>query len=117
MGLGTLVYLTAGIQRKTGIGVGALTRAMYIWLYGQVAAMLMGGLLLWLIAPTIRYQDEYLISHFAAQTYRLPGTGWSLGVPEGWLLVMLYAQIALFFGVFIQLLFDEKPTTTPLDAP
>jgi hypothetical protein len=117
MGLGTLVYLTAGIQRKTGIGVGAFKRATHIWLYGQAAAILMGSLLVRLIAPTIRYQDQYLISHFAAHPYGLPGTGWSLVVPEEGLLVLLYAQIALFFGVFIQLLFDEKPTTTPLDAP
>jgi hypothetical protein len=36
---------------------------------------------------------------------------------HAWIAPLILAQFALFIGIFTQLLFDEKPTTAPLDAP
>jgi hypothetical protein len=113
----TLIYLYGGIQRKTGIGFGrALKRAFLIWCPGQVAAVGIGLMLALLIAPIIQAeQNSQLLT--IGYMYTMPGSYWKIMLPVNIFLVVLYAQIALFIGVFVQLLFDEKSTTSPLGAP
>lgn len=95
---GTFLYLVHGIRRATGLtsARAGWARAWAIWIRGELFALAGGFPVAWAVAPI-------LDSGFAAGDL----------VP----VVALYAQVALFVGVFTQLLFDDKPATAPLAAP
>ncbi len=102
----TYGYLVWGIGRKTGVA--AWPRAWALWWRGMLVALLVAALLTWGIAP-IEFSDPSV-----NLTDSVP---WLPLVWIGILMVVLYAQLALFFGIFVQLLFEDRPTTAPLDAP
>jgi hypothetical protein len=100
LGIGILVpasitwyYLASGIQRKVAYDAGK--RTWHLWIIGQISAIGMALLFSWLLQPTIQWSEPW----------------------HAWVAPVLLAQFALFIGIFTQLIFDEKPTTTPLDAP
>lgn len=95
----TFGYLVLGIRRRIGLPDPA--RALEIWLRGQAAALIGSVLCIFLAAPGLI--EEQFVSRL------------SLPVCIG--MVFILAQLALFIGIFTQLLFDDKPTTAPLDAP
>ncbi len=100
---GTYGYLAWGIERKTGVA--ARQRALALMLRGEGCALVVGALLTTIIAP-IELDPSLDLTKSAF---------WS--IPFWVLIVILYAQLALFFGIFVQLLFDDRPATAPLDAP
>lgn len=98
-------YLVSGIHRKVHDIKKALYRALWVWGSGEMFALLVGIVLFWMFAPLIPIDG----SNQSLQAMCDGATSFAM--------ILLYAQIALFFGIFIQLIFDEKPTTAPLDVP
>ncbi|NJN66282.1 MAG: hypothetical protein HC884_06005 [Chloroflexaceae bacterium] len=97
-GLLTLCYLQRGIQRKTYRNfTESLGRAAVLWSWSEGFAVAAGVGVAWIVIPSLLNQRPT----------------WS----DILLLVPPYAQLALFIGIFTQLIFDERPTTAPLDAP
>ncbi len=89
----TWLYLAFGIQRK--VACDTFQRTGHLWLIGQISAIAVALLFSWLLQPMIQWSEPW----------------------HAWVAPVLLAQFALFIGIFTQLIFDEKPTTTPLDAP
>jgi hypothetical protein len=108
--VGPFFYLAMGIKRRTGIrrnGI-ILARTWDIWWRGQVFALLLGTLITWAIG-------NMELKGVDAGTEILTGLdviSWS-----GAFIIAIYAQITIALGIFVQLLFDDKPTTAPLEAP
>ncbi len=98
-------YLVSGIHRKVHDIKKALYRALWVWGSGEIFALVIGKSLFWVFAPLIPMEGN----NQSLQAMCDGATSFAM--------ILLYAQIALFFGIFIQLIFDEKPTTAPLDAP
>jgi hypothetical protein len=93
----TASYLVDGIRLKTGLQRRqCLERAFSIGWRAEWFALIVGSIVIGAIAPM-----------FAP----------NLTGGRTFLLWLLYAQVALFVGVFAQLLFDEHPTTAPFSAP
>lgn len=90
-------YLWSGIRRKIQLD-SARRRAIHMWLMGEVVAIDISLALTPIFLPKM-VPDE------------------TLSFLQSFVIAIMYAQIALFIGVFTQLIFDEKPATTPLDSP
>jgi hypothetical protein len=89
----TWIYLFSGIKRK--VAYDSSKRTFLLWGVGQVGAIGVAVMFRWLLQPVL--------------TWSTP--------THAWIAPLILAQFALFIGIFTQLLFDEKPTTAPLDAP
>jgi hypothetical protein len=101
LGATMLGYLWYGIWRKVQVRAG--WRALHLWLKGQLWAILIGIAVTLILG--VLFIDDLQDGVRLAELLRLG------------LLVTFYAQVALAIGIVTQLLFDEKPSTAPLDVP
>src|SRR5262249_2015801 len=96
--LGNWGHLYLGIRRGPGVEPGC--RAWLLLLKGEAFALGIGLILSFLLTPA-----------FARE----------VAIPDGWVtrltISFVYAQLALFIGIFTQLLFNERPSTAPLPPP
>ena len=88
-------YLAAGIYRKTQVR--PWRRTIYILWPCEILSLVLGLLTTIAVAPL--------------------QLNCQLSLIDITLLTPAIAQFALFIGIFTQLLFDDKPSTAPLDAP
>jgi hypothetical protein len=92
-------YLRTGIRRK--VGKSACGRAWTLWWHGEMVAIVISSTLTVILPPLLLDEGQCTFTS-----------------PWYWfLLPLLLAQFALFIGIFTQLIFEEKPTTLPLDPP
>ncbi len=101
----TYLYLRQGIFRRTGVQ--AWKRAFGLWFHGEVFAFLVGVAFTAAMTGVLLLPEGCDGCHFWVFCYRW---WW-------WFIPLLYGQVSLFIGISSQLLFDNRPTTTPLDAP
>ena len=90
----TALYLAYEVARRSGVAT--LQRVGFVMVKGEIGALAIGALVIWLLAPSVLGEE-------------FPAGGRLLAV-------ILYAQLALFIGVFT-LLFEEKSVTAPLAEP
>ena len=93
---GLLGYLWVGIQQRIKVWSASFKRSLMLYGINQLLAIALAYWLTNLLWPFI---------------IRNPEATPSLGTP------VLLAQLAIFIGIFTQLLFDDRPTTLPLDNP
>jgi hypothetical protein len=92
-----VAYLAYEINRQTGVS--AIPRAILLAIKGQIFALILGLIAVFLLGP-----------FFLADIKPAPTMGeWLMGAG-------LYAQFALAIGIFTQLIFDDRRTTDPLDV-